>query len=125
MKEKSGVPANINPFCIYSDNDIADGMFETIAPRYFSFNSAGDTTCPSNLNSPELTQTEAENLVRSLFNSDPCAFLAIREEFVHIIPADIKGRVLVGNPEDREFGRCLHEECYYIDDGITKKEVLG
>ena len=124
MAEKSGVPANTNPFCILADNDLFDGMFEGLAPQYFVTSNL-DTSCPANVIAPVLSQTEAEDLVRALFDGDCCASLAIKEEFIHIIPADIKGQVLVGNPADKEFGRCLHEECYYIDDGVTKKEVLG
>ncbi len=119
MAEKNGVPENTNPFCMVEDNDICDGMFNEIAPQYFeeiSDNTGGCCfVCKPQTNSKALSQEEVEKLVRDLFTWDVLKCLAVREEFIHIIPPDLADGIWVARSPYAESGMHQLQRCYRLN----------
>ncbi len=109
MSTEHGVPANVNPFCIVYDEDIADGAFSMIAPQYFvEIGEYRKYICPTQIESPALTQEEAEDLVRKLIQQNIVESLAIKIDFIHIIPEDRDGEVFVITCNwDLDTGECV------------------
>ena len=101
--QEGGVPENTNPFCVNEDTCIGDGILMRVAPQYFSDDGStpsGDRA-PLKVTAPKLSQQEAENLVRELYESDILqgATFAVKEDFTHIIPKDLQGKVYISrNP---------------------------
>lgn len=113
---KEGLPANVNPFCIVADNDMFDGMFEQIAPEYFvTLKEPSRTDCPTKYRiRSELSQAEAEELVSNLVGVDVTRSLAVKREFSHIIPKNLRSEVFVAKRWDTLTGRCALIDCFQI-----------
>ena len=93
----NGIPAHTNPFCIIEDQTIDDGVHCGIAPQYFDFDLDRYPSMQPVVNciAPVLSQEEAEALLHEMFNNDPVGEFAVKEQFAHIIPADLRGKVAV------------------------------
>ncbi|MBI3633011.1 MAG: hypothetical protein HY226_01840 [Candidatus Vogelbacteria bacterium] len=113
---KQGVPANTNPFCINSDDDIFDGALEQTAPNYFGTTHDPDGTCGGwgtyarqRISVPALSQLEAEKLFLDLAGVDYVRCLVVKEEFIHIIPSDWPEEVWITKSAGET---CARTECY-------------
>ncbi|MBI3632052.1 MAG: hypothetical protein HY225_01225 [Candidatus Vogelbacteria bacterium] len=113
---KQGIPANTNPFCANSDDDIFDGALEQTAPNYFGTTHDFDSTCAGwgtyakqKIKVPELSQAEAEKLFLDLAGVDYVNCLVVKEEFIHIIPKDWPEEVWITKGAGET---CTRAECY-------------
>lgn len=109
-----GLPANRNPFSMNLDETIHDGTQLDAAPAFFKQdNDAYGVVAKEDDEtiSPELTQEEAELLVQAVFKHDPLFCVAIKEEFSHIIPIDLKTHVMVTSSKT---GVCDMTNVWYL-----------
>lgn len=107
-----GVPANTNPFCVVEDVCIDDGILELCAPLYFI--PGRGTNAPSKVESPEYSQEVIEEMVREMYETDILdGSFAVRKSFVHIIPEELRGKVLIAPKWDSQ-GKCNSLDCYRL-----------
>ncbi len=117
-RKKQGVPANTNPFCINVDNSINDSFWRSTTALVLPFfDSIGDDSrdaTPVELTSPKLLQKEAERAVRGLYEADVViGSFAVKERFAHIVPKDLRGRILVTRAKGPT---CTTKDCYKLSE---------
>ncbi len=118
--DKQGLPANVNPFCVVDDHCLCDGLHAYHWPGYFAEiprsepnrNPCG-VTARADVQMPALSQQEAEAFVRDVHDHDCLSrVFAVKEEWKHLIPADLRKSVLVAKTTE---GHCLSDATYYLE----------
>ena len=104
------LPANVNPFVILHDVCIDDGLLVGDFPQYFRDGLGDDlrevcdcgihTYAPVQVETPALSQEQAEDLVRRIAETEAIYEVAVKEEFYHIVPEDLKDQF----PVTKSFG---------------------
>ena len=119
-KAKGGVPANTNPFCMTDmalaglttedDADVPVGYLRIYDPD-------GEPYAPVDYNGPALSQKEAERIITDIYNVDAMeGSVAVRSEYAHIIPKDMRARVRVVDSSKTLEGRCNFDDTYLLED---------
>ena len=109
---RDGIGANVNPFSVIEDEDICDGSLVRVAPKFFIKDGDTLTTlAPVMVRSPARSQKSAEALVCKLQRSDPNRSFAVKEEFFHIIPLDLRDEIRVTKSSE---STCHSRECYFL-----------
>jgi|GEM_PF-2739903 len=117
---KRGLPENVNPFVVLEDVCIDDGILPVFFPKYFSEEnkkSGCGTFAQIPILAAALLQEQAENLVRRVFNEGvdgEIGSFAVKENYVHILPADLRRRVRVAKHWNAK-GRCSQIDTYYLE----------
>ncbi len=118
---RKGLPENVNPFSVIADVCICDGVLSSEFPVYFrsdgNFDPDQSGSCRTcfalaDVLTPRFSQDEIESLVRRIHASEPVGIVAVKEQYAHIIPENLKKSVRVTQSAG---GRTLRTETYYLE----------
>lgn len=117
-----GLPANTNPFVVLIGWDSPpDPKFHELAPEYFHYDETIGMPVAKEVAAPELTQKDAEKLVRNLVGKNRAKMLAIHKNFSNIIPKDLKKVLRVANTFSTSHSKngffvpcCTEMECEFL-----------